>query len=134
MSEQQVNNVLGNTIEKIKEVVDVNTAIGNPIQTADGTTIIPVSQVSYGFGSGGSDLPAKKAEAGKDSFLGGAGAGVTIKPIAFLVVSSSDVKIMQIEPYTSAVDRAIEKVPEVMDKVSGMFPGKKKGKEAESKE
>ena len=130
MSEQSVNNVLSTTIEKIKEVVDVNTVIGDPIHTEDGATIIPVSKVNYGFASGGLDLPSKKPEKG-DSFAGGAGAGVTIQPVAFLAVSNGEAKVLQIEPYNSSIDRAVEKVPDIMDKISTFFK-KAKGKENEN--
>ena len=63
MSENQVNNLLGVTMDKIKQMVDVNTVIGSPVTTPDGTTVIPVSRVSYGFASGGSDLPSKTQSA-----------------------------------------------------------------------
>ncbi|HOA00633.1 spore germination protein GerW family protein, partial [Ruminococcus sp.] len=79
-----VSDLLGISIEKIKEMADVNAIIGEPIKLPDGTTIIPVSKVSYGFASGGSDLPSKYD---KDLFGGGAGAGVSIKPEGFLVIS-----------------------------------------------
>ena len=79
-----VSDLLGISIEKIKEMADVNAIIGEPIKLPDGTTIIPVSKVSYGFASGGSDLPSKYD---KDLFGGGAGAGVSIKPAGFLVIS-----------------------------------------------
>lgn len=122
MSEQQVNNVLNTTIEKIKQMVDVNTVIGDMIRTEDGTTIIPVSKISYGFASGGSDLPSKKTEgASNESFLGGAGAGVTIQPMAFVAVSNGNARVLQLEPYNDSVDRAIEKVPDVMDKLIALF-------------
>ena len=135
MSEQNVSNVLSTTIEKIKEVVDVNTVIGNPIHTEDGATIIPVSKVNYGFASGGSDLPTKK-EGSKDSFIGGAGAGVTIQPVAFLSVSNGEAKVLQIEPYNNSIDRAVEKVPDIMDKISELLQrGKnKKDKQDDIKE
>ncbi len=79
-----INELLGVSMEKIKEMADVNSVIGDPITTADGTTIIPVSKVTYGFASGGSDLPSKYD---KDLFAGGAGAGISIKPEGFLVIS-----------------------------------------------
>ena len=85
MSENQLNGFLGVTMDKIKEMVDVNTVIGDPIPTQDGTTVIPISRVSYGFASGGTDLPSK-AQPNKGLFAGGSGAGITITPIAFLAV------------------------------------------------
>ena len=79
MSDNQVNNLLGVTMDKIKQMVDVNTVIGDPVTTPDGTTVIPVSRVSYGFASGGSDLPSK-AQPSAGLFAGGSGAGITISP------------------------------------------------------
>ena len=127
MSENQVNNLLGTTMEKIKQMVDVNTVIGDPVTTPDGTTVIPVSRVSYGFASGGTDLPSK-AQPASGLFAGGSGAGITISPIAFLAIREGKVRVLQIEPYLSSVDRALEKVPEVVDKVSSLFS---KGSEKE---
>lgn len=127
MSENQVNNLLGTTMEKIKQMVDVNTVIGDPVTTPDGTTVIPVSRVSYGFASGGTDLPSK-AQPASGLFAGGSGAGITISPIAFLTIREGKVRVLQIEPYLSSVDRALEKVPEVVDKVSSLFS---KGSEKE---
>lgn len=114
-----INSLMDTTMKKIKEMIDVNTIIGDPITTPDGTTIIPVSKVSYGFASGGSDLPTKKDN--KDCFGGGSGAGVTINPVAFLYVSKGNVKLIPIEKYDGAVDRIVGMVPEVLDKVSDMI-------------
>ncbi len=120
MSENKVNNLMGVTMDKIKEMVDVNTVIGDPITTPDGATVLPVSRVSYGFASGGSDLPSKSQPAA-GLFGGGSGAGITIVPIAFLVISNGNVRILQIEPYMGPVDRALEKLPELADKLTALF-------------
>ena len=119
MSENQLNGFLGVTMDKIKEMVDVNTVIGDPRPTQDGTTVIPTARVSYGFASGGTDLPSK-AQPNKGLFAGGSGAGITITPIAFLAVKNGSVRILQIEPYFSPVDRALEKIPDVMDKLNAL--------------
>ena len=119
MSENQLNGFLGVTMDKIKEMVDVNTVIGDPIPTQDGTTVITISRVSYGLASGGTDLPSK-AQPNKGLFAGGSGAGITITPIAFLAVKNGSVRILQIEPYFSPVDRALEKIPDVMDKLNAL--------------
>lgn len=124
-----INGLMDTTMKKIKEMIDVNTIIGDPITTPDGTTIIPVSKVSYGFASGGSDLPTKKDN--KDCFGGGSGAGVTINPVAFLYVSKGNVKLIPIEKYDGAVDRIVGMVPEVLDKVSDMFK-KNKGSDIDT--
>ena len=125
MSENQVNNLLGVTMDKIKQMVDVNTVIGSPVTTPDGTTVIPVSRVSYGFASGGSDLPSKTQPAA-GLFAGGSGAGITISPIAFLTIHEGHVRVLQIEPYLSSVYRALEKVPDVVDKLSALFQKEEK--------
>ncbi len=120
MSDNKVNNLMGVTMEKIKEMVDVNTVIGDPIVTPDGSTVIPISRVSYGFASGGSDLPSK-AQPSSGLFGGGSGAGITITPIGFLTISHGNVRILQIEPYVSPVDRALEKIPEMVDKLTALL-------------
>ena len=114
-----INSLMDTTMKKIKEMIDVNTIIGDPITTPDGTTIIPVSKVSYGFASGGSDLPTKKDN--KDCFGGGSGAGVTINPVAFMYVSKGNVKLIPIEKYDGAVDRVVGMVPDLVDKVTELF-------------
>lgn len=121
-----INNLMDTTMNKIKEMVDVNTIIGDPITSPDGTIIIPVSKVSYGFASGGSDFPTKKEN--KDCFGGGSGAGVTIQPIAFLTVFRGEVKLLPIEKYEGAADRVVGMVPELVDKVSALFKKDKKKK------
>ncbi len=126
----KVNEVLNVTMEKVKQLVDTDTVIGEPISTPDGTTVIPISRVSYGFASGGSDLPSKSQPA-SGLFGGGSGIGVTIVPIAFLAISNGSVRILQIEPYTTPVDRALEKVPEVVDKITALFRKDGKGETEE---
>ncbi len=123
-----INSLMDTTMNKIKEMVDVNTIIGDPITSPDGTIIIPVSKVSYGFASGGSDFPTKKEN--KDCFGGGSGAGVTIQPIAFLTVFRGDVKLIPVEKYDGAADRVVGMVPELVDKVSAFFKKDKKDKVA----
>ncbi len=134
MSEHPIQGLMSTAMQKIREMIDVNTIIGDPITTPDGTTIIPVSKVSFGFASGGSDLPAKVQ---KELFGGGSGAGITINPIAFLVVGGGDVKLLQLsDGNTGAVGKAVEMVPDVIDKFSELFSKKdkssKKGKGQES--
>ena len=120
-----VSDLLGISIEKIKEMADVNAIIGEPIKLADGTTIIPVSKVSYGFASGGSDLPSKYD---KDLFGGGAGAGVSIKPEGFLVISpDGSAKMVTMEGKSDPISSAIENVPNIIDKVTGIMNKRKKG-------
>lgn len=110
-------------IEKIKEMVDVETIIGKPIVTDNGTTIIPVSKVSVGFGSGGSDLPTKQA---KDLFGGGAGGGVSIQPIAFItIMPDGNVKLLQLTVTASRENAALAIIPDLVDKVTSIISSKK---------
>jgi sporulation protein YtfJ len=118
MSENPIQGIMGTTMEKIKEMVDVNTIIGDPVTTPDGTTIIPVSKVSFGFASGGSDLPTKQP---KNTFGGGGGAGISIQPIAFLVVSAGNVKLLQMTMGENTANNIVNMVPEVVDKIGAMF-------------
>lgn len=120
MENSKIEGILGITMEKIKEMVDVNTIIGEPINVADGTVIIPVSKVTYGFASGGSDFPNKKVET-KDSFGGCGGAGITIIPIAFISICDGNVKLLQVEPFNNATDRIIGMLPDLIDKISETF-------------
>lgn len=119
---------MGTTMEKIREMVDSDTVIGDPITTPSGVVIIPVSKVSFGFASGGSDLPAKTD---KELFGGAGGAGITIQPIAFIVVNGTDVKMMQLSMGAATSNAIINMVPDVVDKVTGLF---NKDKKAETDE
>ncbi len=114
-----LENMMDTTMEKIRQMVDVNTIIGEPVICPDGTVIIPVSKVSYGFASGGSDLPNKNGNS-KDNFAGGSGAGVSIQPVAFLVVNNGNVKMLNME-FDGAVDRVISMIPDITDKVGELF-------------
>lgn len=123
-----IGNLMDTTMEKIKEMVDVNTIVGEPIASPDGTLIIPVSKVSYGFAAGGSDLPTKKEN--KDCFGGGSGAGVTIQPVAFLAVYKGDVKLIPVEKFEGAADRVVGMIPDMIEKVKDIF---KKDKNSDKK-
>ena len=123
-TEHPINDLMGVTMEKIREMVDVNTIVGTPITCADGATIIPISKVSYGCASGGSDLPAKVE---KDLFGGGSGAGISIQPVAFLVILNGEVKLMQLSIDASTPNALINLVPDVMEKISG-FMSSRNGK------
>ena len=117
--EHPIGNLMNTTMEKIKEMIDVNTIICDPITSPDGTLIIPVSKVSYGFASGGSDLPTKKEN--KDCFGGGSGAGVTIQPVAFLTVYQGDVRLVSVDSEEGTADRLVNMIPDVLKKVKGVF-------------
>ena len=129
MKEQSAAGILQTTIEKVRDLVNVSTIIGDPMNIDGGITIIPVSKVTYGFASGGSDFPSK---ANKDIFGGGGGAGVTITPVAFLIVADGEVTIKNITAYDNAAERVVNLVPEMFDKVTSVV--NKAKKDAEKKE
>ena len=122
---QKLPNMLENTIQKIREMVDVNSVIGTPITTADGVTIIPVSKVSVGFGGGGSDFVNSKGA--ENPFGGGVGGGVKVTPICVLIVKDGNVRMMPVaEPANSTADRIVEMVPDTLDKLTAYLDSKKK--------
>lgn len=124
MAEHAINEVMKITMDKLRGMIDVNTIVGDQITTPDGTTIIPISKVSFGFASGGSDFDSKKENI---NFGGGSGAGVSINPEAFLVVKDGNVRVLPMASAPSTtVDRLVELIPEVMDRVEGYFKNKKK--------
>ena len=119
---QTLPNMLENTIAKIRDMVDVNSVIGNPITTPDGVTIIPVSKVSVGFGGGGSDFVSKNPNRQENPFGGGAGGGVHVTPIAFLIIKEGSVRMLPVAaPAYTTADRLVEMVPDVLDKVSAFI-------------
>lgn len=119
---QTLPNMLENTIAKIRQMVDVNSVVGEPITTPDGVTIIPVSKVSVGFGGGGSDFVSKNVNKQENPFGGGAGGGVKITPIAFLVIKGGSVRVLPVAaPANTTADRVVEMVPDVLDKVSSFI-------------
>lgn len=115
-------NMLENTIAKIREMVDVNSVVGDPITTPDGVTIIPISKVSVGFGGGGSDFVSKNVNRQENPFGGGAGGGVKVTPIAFLIVKEGNVRMLPVAaPANTTADRLVEMVPDVLDKISAFI-------------
>ncbi len=130
----QINEVLGLTMEKLKEMVDVNTVVGTPITTPDGVTVVPISKVSIGFASGGSDFAPKHLSADKPNcFGGGTGAGVNIIPVSFLIIKGENVRIINADPGPCGpVEKVIDLVPDLVDKVSGLVGGRKAADESEN--
>ena len=116
---QNLPNMLESTIAKIREMVDVNSVIGNPITTPDGVTIIPISRVSVGFGGGGSDFVSKNPNRQDNPFGGGAGGGVKVTPVAFLIVKDGSVRMLPVAtPANTTADRLVEMVPDTLDKIA----------------
>lgn len=127
MSENtKIEGLVKMAMEKVHEMAACETVVGKPIVTGDGTTIIPVSKVSVGFASGGSDLPTKS----KETFGGGSGGGVTITPLAFIAVYQGEVKLLQLTANAPKENAIIDMVPQVIDKITD-FIDKKKSEKAE---
>jgi sporulation protein YtfJ len=122
-----LNDLMRSTMEKIHEMVDTNTIVGEPITTPDGVTLIPISKISFGFGSGGGDYGKTTP---KENFGGGSAAGVKIDPVAFLIIKDGTTRVLPVAvPPVSTVDRVVEMVPDIMDKVEKYFD-KKEEKES----
>ncbi len=125
-----VPELVRSTIEQIRSTVDVNTVVGNPIEV-DGATIIPISKVAFGFATGGSESASRHRTSGPNDMLGGGGAGVTVTPLGFLIVKDGAVRYLGIPaPASNAIDRVIEKAPDLMDQVSGLIQKVKDGKDS----
>ena len=116
MATKPISELTDSSMKNLQALIDSNSVIGKAITTPDGTTILPVSKVTFGYASGGSDLPATQ----KELFGGGTGGGVSITPIAFLVIRSGDVKVLPVQPYQSTADRVVGMAPDLIDKVSGL--------------
>lgn len=135
-NEHPIENLMKSTMENIRNMVDVNTIIGDPVETKDGSYIIPISRLSFGFASGGSEFNAKSFDKESDSkypFGGGSGAGVSVRPVAFLVVRSDSVRLLPIEA-DNTYDRIVDTVPQVIDMIKETitkFTNKKDKKQME---
>ena len=129
---QNLPNMLEQTLTKIKDMISVNDVVGDPIVTAEGVTIIPISKVSIGFGGGGSDFVSKNVNKHENPFGGGAGGGVKINPVAFLIVKDGNVRMMPMAvPANTTPDRIVEMVPDVLDKISAFIDSRTQKKETE---
>lgn len=122
---QNLPNMLDNTIARIREMVDANSVVGEPIVTADGVTIIPISKISIGLGGGGSDYVSRHPNKQDNPFGGGVGAGVKVTPIAFLVIRGENVRMLPVSSApNSTADRLVEMVPDVVDRLSAILEKK----------
>lgn len=128
-----INDLFSTIMEHVRTMVDANTIIGQPIQ-AEGVTLLPISKLSFGFGSGGADFTAGKKAApvpAPNSFGGGGGAGAKLEPVAFLVVKGDSVRLLPVSPPASTtVDRVIDMVPDVVDKITGFIDKQQEKKNA----
>ncbi len=127
MEKHAIGELMEKTMSKIREMVDVNTIVGSPITTVDGITLIPVSKVSFGFAAGGSDFQTKKEKDGApDGFGGGSGAGVKIEPVSFLIIRDGNVRMISANTQQqSSVEKFVDAMPEIIDKVKEVLPKKK---------
>jgi len=120
MSEKhQISELMETTMQKIREMIGANAIVGDPISTGDGVTLIPVSKVQFGFAGGGTEFSKTSGKTDPGNFGGGTGAGVSIMPICFIVAKGDKIELLYINPpATTTVDRIIDMVPEVIDKIS----------------
>lgn len=118
MSENNIKGIMDVTMEKLRTMVDANIITGNPIAVGD-ITLIPVSKVAFGLATGGSDFPSKS---GAELFGGGGGAGVTVSPIAFIVISGDNVKMLPVYNELTTVEKAVSMAPEILEKAKELFP------------
>lgn len=127
-----ISEMLTSSMEKIQKMVDVNTIIGQPVQLGDGVTIVPITKVHIGMGGGGTDFATKSVlNAKKDPFGGGLGAGVSIDPVAFLIIKGDSVRMMPVaEPASTTVDRIVEQAPDLIDKLADFLDSRKPKEEA----
>jgi len=124
MAEHPIQGLMKTAMENLKEMVDVNTIVGDPVETPDGSVILPVSKVGFGFAAGGSEFDLEEEAGSKEAaslpFGGGSGGGVSITPVAFLVVNSSGIKMVHIDGQTHLYEKILDAAPQVFDKVQSM--------------
>ncbi len=132
MSEHPIQGLMGTAMENLKQMIDVNTIIGDPVETPDGSVILTVSKVGFGFAAGGSEfsVQSKSSKPGSDGqegnsgklpFGGGSGGGVSITPIAFLIVNASGVKMLHLDESTHLYEKILEVAPQALEKIQHMF-------------
>ncbi|TWE02671.1 sporulation protein YtfJ [Neobacillus bataviensis] len=140
MSDHPIQGLMTTAMESLKEMIDVNTIIGDPVETPDGSVILTVSKVGFGFAAGGSEF--NKQENGQKEgqgqpklpFGGGSGGGVSITPIAFLIVNSQGVKMLHLDESTHLYEKILELAPQAVDKIQQMFSKKDEGKQQQSQQ
>lgn len=135
MSEHPIEGLMQTTMESIKEMVDVNTIVGDPVESPDGLVIIPVSKVSFGFASGGAEYNSSSKSKGEDGessgkppFGGGSGAGVSLQPVAFIVVGNGQIKLLPVDQGSNFINNIIDIIPNIANGIQGMIKPKKEKK------
>lgn len=135
MADHPIQGLMQTAMENIKEMVDVNTIVGDPVETPDGSVILPISKVGFGFAAGGSEFSVEDSDSRSDAhnaqvalpFGGGSGGGVSITPIAFLVVGKQGVKVVPLDNQTHIYERLIDLAPQVVEKIQTMVKGRTTG-------
>ena len=133
MSNHPIEGLMNSAMENLKSMIDVNTIIGDPVETPDGSVIMTVSKVGFGYAAGGSDFQLSGSSSGigeekRHPFGGGSAAGVSITPIAFLIVNSQGVKMLHLNESTHLIEKILESAPVAMDKVESMISKASKNK------
>jgi sporulation protein YtfJ len=123
--EHPIQGLMQTAMENLTAMIDVNTIIGDPIETPDGSVILTVSKLGLGFAAGGSQFNLEGSPKESIPFGGGSGAGVSITPIAFLIVGSDGIKLMHLDEKTSLIERLIENTPQGIEKIQSMIKNKK---------
>ncbi len=143
MAEHPIQGMMDTAMSNIKSMIDVNTIVGDPVTTPDGTVIIPISTVSFGFGAGGSEFKGAKetpADEANPMFGGGCGGGASVKPVAFMIVGNGTIKLLPATPNATSADKLASLIPEIFDKANDMISSvaekiaKKKKKEKEQEQ
>ncbi|OPJ57255.1 GerW family sporulation protein [Alkalithermobacter paradoxus] len=128
-SNSPIEDLMKTTMENMKNMIDVNTVIGDPIETSNGTVIIPISKVSFGFASGGGEYSKGRRESGRVEevtkegypFAGGTGAGVSVQPVGFMIVGNNETKLIPVDQNITMVDTVLNTIPKVMEKIQNMI-------------
>ena len=135
MENHPIENLMKTTMEGIRDMVDVNTIVGDAVESKDGSLIIPISKVSFGFASGGSEFSSNKKDlqSSQYPFGGGAGAGVSVKPVAFLVIKNDTIRLLPVDQ-ENTYDKIVDSIPQIIDIFKNMFKSENKNKESEIEE
>ncbi|MBY8913160.1 GerW family sporulation protein [Bacillus sp. YC2] len=137
MADHPIQGLMKTAMENLKEMIDVNTIIGDPVETPDGSVILTVSKVGFGFAAGGSEFGGKPAEKRTEDderkeqklpFGGGSGGGVSITPIAFLIVGTSGVRMLHLDENTHLIDKLLDSAPQTIERIQHMFKKNDKGR------
>ncbi|MFD2627874.1 GerW family sporulation protein [Oceanobacillus kapialis] len=139
MEEHPIQGLMTTAMENLKDMIEVNTIIGDPVESPDGSVIIPVSKLGFGFAAGGSEFSSGKSQGDSDAelpFGGGSGGGVSITPVAFLIVSERGIKMVHLDQHTHIYEKMLDFAPQVVEKVQQIIKESnqnKKPKEQQSK-